>query len=248
MILLIGIKRKDTFEEKREKRNAKKSRNATLSNTQVSICTSCNNTGHSSSRSKECPNHNFTLQELLERNFGSRYQRYTVSLPLKSFVRTADEDAYNEVLEKIKNLSTFLREVVFKAQFFINFYILKHPNNLTNDFFQQNFWYSICRVVNKRFSIQQLQSKYSHILFLEETWTELSGIEDVDLMVEQDNLKNYGQVLSAACQTMATCYNNYYIEGFQNIVANYFIYMVRDTFWVSEKLKKHLLRILTLAF
>lgn len=198
------------------------------------ICKSCNNIGHPSARSKECPNHNYTLTELIERNLGAKYQRYTVSLPLKSFASTVDEDVYNRALEKIKSLSTFLRKVVFKAQLFINFYILRRPNNLTNEFFQQNFWYSICRVVNENLSIAQLQSKYPQILFLADTWTELHGIEGIDLSVKKDGLTNYGQVLSTACESIATCYNNYYIENFQDIIAKYFIYMVRTAFPVSE--------------
>ncbi|KAI7903949.1 uncharacterized protein BX663DRAFT_432711, partial [Cokeromyces recurvatus] len=52
-------------------------------------------------------------------------------------------------------------------------------------------------------------------------------IEGVDLIVKRNGLTNYGQVFSSACEALATCYNNYYIEYFQTFIANYFIYMVR---------------------
>ncbi|KAI8077389.1 uncharacterized protein B0P05DRAFT_544838, partial [Gilbertella persicaria] len=66
------------------------------------------------------------------------------SIPLRSFIRTPDDNAFNVILEKIQGLSLFLREVIFKAQLFVNHYILKHPQGLSNEFFQQNFWYSVC--------------------------------------------------------------------------------------------------------
>ncbi|KAI7902028.1 uncharacterized protein BX663DRAFT_531442 [Cokeromyces recurvatus] len=96
--------------------------------------------------------------------------------------------------------------------------------------FEQNFRYSTCRVVNANMSLKQLSSKYPQILFISDTWIELVGIEGVDLIVKRNGLTNYGQVLSSACETLVTCYNNYYIENFQTFIANYFIYMVRAKF------------------
>lgn len=124
---------------------------------------------------------------------------------------------------------------MFKAKIFINYYILKYPENLVNDFFQKNFWYSLCRVVCKQLSVQEFQAKYTHIQHLEDLWTELNGYQNVDLIVEKEGLTNYGQVLSSACETTATCYNNYYIENFENIICNYYIYMIRREFLVSCK-------------
>ncbi|CEG82063.1 hypothetical protein RMATCC62417_16189 [Rhizopus microsporus] len=74
------------------------------------------------------------------------------------------------------------------------------------------------------------QSKYAHILHLADTWQELNSLDGENLTVAKEGLTNYGQVLSAACETIATSYNNYYIENFQNIVANYFIFMIKTVF------------------
>ncbi|KAI7904418.1 uncharacterized protein BX663DRAFT_550801 [Cokeromyces recurvatus] len=80
-------------------------------------------------------------------------------------------------------------------------------------------------------NISEFTQKYSpQIPFLEETWTELNNIEGVSLRIEVEGLKNYGQVLSTACETVSTCYNNYYVENFENIVSNYFIYILRGAF------------------
>ena len=94
---------------------------------------------------------------------------------------------------------------MFKAKIFINYYILKHPENLVNDFFQQNFWYSLCRVVCKQLPVKEFQTKYTHIQHLENLWTELNGFQNVDLTVEKNGLTKYEQVLSIACETTTTC-------------------------------------------
>lgn len=182
------------------------------------------------------------MKELIQKNLGPQNQRYTVSIPLKSFMSSVDENANNTAVEKIKSLSMFLRKVAFNAQLFVNFYILKHPNSLPNELFKQNFWYSVCRVVYQNLSVQNFQSQYPLIPHLTEVWEELNGVEGVNLTVDKGGLTLYGQVVSSACESIATCYNNYYIENFENIIANYYIYMIRQAFHVSVNLVKYILK------
>ncbi|KAG2200602.1 hypothetical protein INT47_007346 [Mucor saturninus] len=236
-----GLKRKETFEAEKEKSVAKRNRSTASSSSSTLICKSCDTSGHSSARSKLCPNHNYTLQKLIEKDIGAKYQRYTISLPLKGFLNETDDDddRLQKAVNKIQDLSSFLRLVLFKAQIFVNDYILQYPNNLSNEFFQQNFWYSLCRVVCKQLSIKDFQLKYATIHYLEDAWMELNNLEGVNLNVEKDGLKNYGQVLATACETTGTCYNNYYIENFQNIICNYFNYMICKEF---PDLKKSVIR------
>ncbi|KAI8090771.1 hypothetical protein BDF21DRAFT_483754 [Thamnidium elegans] len=42
-------------------------------------------------------------------------------------------------------------------------------------------------------------------------------------------MRNYGQVFSTACETIAMRYNNDCIENFQNTICNYFIYVTLET-------------------
>lgn len=72
---------------------------------------------------------------------------------------------------------------------------------------------------------------------LADTWNELSNMEGVNLTVARDGISNYGQVIATTCETIATSCNNYYVENFQNIAANYFIYMISTAFPVSTKIK-----------
>ncbi|EIE86300.1 hypothetical protein RO3G_11011 [Rhizopus delemar RA 99-880] len=55
-------------------------------------------------------------------------------------------------------------------------------------------------------------------------------MEGVNLTVARDGISNYGQVIATTCETIATSCNNYYVENFQNIAANYFIYMISTAF------------------
>ncbi|KAI7898161.1 uncharacterized protein BX663DRAFT_268768 [Cokeromyces recurvatus] len=154
---------------------------------------------------------------------GALYERYIVSLPLKLFVSASYEDVFDSIiLEKIKKLSVFLWKVIFRAQLFVNYYILKYPDSLSNDFFQQNFWCSVCRLVNKNMTIDDFKQKYSSgIPCLGETWNELNDLEGVSMIVDKEGLSNYGQVLSTACEIVAICYNNFYVENFETIISNY---------------------------
>ncbi|ORE06558.1 hypothetical protein BCV72DRAFT_120817, partial [Rhizopus microsporus var. microsporus] len=212
-----GTKRKDTSDTIKAKKGVKRRRQAATSEAPSStsrvVCSSCQEEGHKSARSRACRNYNLKLKAPKKANS----------------------------LEKIKAISGFVREVIMKAQLFVNCFILKHPNKLTNDFFEQNFWYTISKIVragpdkvksiledyrNRRkersdeenLDVDQLTNAF---VFLSSTTTNGS------LFVEENGLKNYGQSLSAACETVALSYNNYYIENFENIICNYFIYILK---------------------
>ncbi|KAI7892841.1 uncharacterized protein EV154DRAFT_537312 [Mucor mucedo] len=96
-------------------------------------------------------------------------------------------------------------------------------------------------MVYQNLSVQNFQSQYPLIPHLAEVWDELNGVEGVNLTVDKGNLTLYGQVVSSACESIATCYNNYYIENFENIIANYFIYMIRQAFHdIKMPIVKHI--------
>ncbi|GAA5813805.1 hypothetical protein MFLAVUS_007292 [Mucor flavus] len=73
------------------------------------------------------------------------HQRYTLSVPFETLCNDTPNKA--NALKKVKDISSFVRKVLFKAQLFVNHFILQHPTKLINDFFDQNFWYTISRVI-----------------------------------------------------------------------------------------------------
>ncbi|KAL9542597.1 hypothetical protein PS6_009715 [Mucor atramentarius] len=144
-----STQRKDSPALITAKRNAKRSRQASTSTALSSKnnCSSCQEEGHSSARSSQCKNYNPKLPERLQIRLGS-HQRYTLSVPFETLCNDTPNKA--NALKKVKDISSFVREVLFKAQLFVNHFILQHPTKLTNDFFDQNFWYTISRALRER--------------------------------------------------------------------------------------------------
>jgi hypothetical protein len=205
------------------------------------ICKSCGLQGHSTAASHICPNHQFTLKERLSMAFPESYQRFTISLTLKSFLKINKQEEPADKLEQFQRrvieLSTFLRQVVYRAQIFVSYYILSNANsvgNLTNDIFDKIFWYRICRVVYGKITIQQLQNLYPRLRGIQAAFNRLQSMDDVNLLVELNDLVGYGQILSTACETIATSSNNFYVENFEHYLANYFIYKLQAEYNVRN--------------
>lgn len=138
---------------------------------------------------------------------------------------------------------------MFKAQLFVNHFILQHPTKLTNDFFEQNFWYTISIVIRgSSDKVKPTLQAYKDtkkgrpagqnldVDQLASSFVNLSATTNGSLFVSENGLKNYGQSLSTACETVATTYNNYYIENFENIICNYFIYTLKTEYPVSNEI------------
>ena len=172
--------------------------------------------------------------------FPESYQRFTISLTLESFL-TIDEQGEDNKLERyqrrIIEMSSFLRQVVYRAQIFVNYYILRNSNNidnLSNDIVDQKFWYKVCRLIYQNIRVDELQRMYPRLPDIEETFNRLQSLENVNLLVEKNNLVGYGQIVSSACQTIATAYNNFYVENFEHYIGNYFIYKLKVEYAVSN--------------
>ncbi|CEP20186.1 hypothetical protein [Parasitella parasitica] len=192
-----GRKVKDSPEKKEDKASERKRRELESSpSTSVPVvCKSCAQTGHNSARSHDYPNHEFTLAERLCRDLSKSYQRYTVYLPFESFpISEDDQNRLMQYQQTITRLSSFLREVIYKAQVFINYYILHSADSLTNDIFEQNFWYTICRLIYGNITIDVVENNYTRLANTTAAYNELQGLENVDLLVEKEGLTGYGHV------------------------------------------------------
>jgi len=172
--------------------------------------------------------------------FPISYQRYTTSLTLESFI-SPDEEEPNKLeryQERIIRQSSFLREVIYKAQILINYYILNNADNfetLSNDIFDKNFWYRICRLIYCNITIEEVQRLYPRLSNIETVFNDLQGLENVNLLVEKGDLVGYGQIVSSACDTVATAYNNFYVENYETYIGNYFIYRLKVAYTVSNQ-------------
>ncbi|KAH8547815.1 hypothetical protein BGW37DRAFT_509658 [Umbelopsis sp. PMI_123] len=99
-------------------------------------CPSCNSTEHSSTRSKLCPFHSKSTDELLEEAVGKNFERFTRKCPFESVVRSTYRPPLHDAVIK---LSGYLRSVI----------VLNKPVTTTNRFIPvdalQNVWTSLTR-------------------------------------------------------------------------------------------------------
>ncbi|GAA5807494.1 hypothetical protein MFLAVUS_000857 [Mucor flavus] len=179
----------------------------------VMLIQSCGQPGHTTSASRLCPNHEYTIKERLQMAFPTSYQSYTVSLTLKSFIKQ-DEGDPNKLL--------------------VNYYISNSANNnveyLSNDIFEKNFWYRVCRLIYGNINIEELQNFYPRLPGIQAAYNRLQVLDNVNLSVEKQGLVGYGQIVLSACDTIATVYNNFYVENYETYIGNYFIYRLKQEY------------------
>lgn len=141
---------KDTYQRKEDKAEGRRTRlRGSPSSTSSNIvkCKSCGNFGHATAASKACKNHIKNQDGILQEKLGNNFQRYTRKIKFETVLR---DEYKTKFTEKIVTLSAFLKEVIIKAQFFVNYCLIDNKELYNHkDIFQKNFWYSICQLIMK---------------------------------------------------------------------------------------------------
>lgn len=137
-----GKKRKQSETLRQDKRAAKRQRYQVNANV---ICKSCKQSGHSTSRSSSCRNHRATKQETFKENLGVEYRAFTRKIPFDNIV---EEEHARFLKPAILSASNDLRNMIFRAQIFVNYYIILFSHEMEGIdipycIFERNFWYSI---------------------------------------------------------------------------------------------------------
>ncbi|KAI9030657.1 hypothetical protein CLU79DRAFT_785681 [Phycomyces nitens] len=137
-------KRKQSYDVKAEKRNVKRQK---VSN-EATVCKKCKQQGHSSARSPLCGHHILSKEQVLHNNLGDNYKAFTRKLPFDNCV----VNTYKASLKSsIVTACTHLRHLIFRAQIFVNHYIIKALDlTVPKGVFKQQFWYTIIQMVNGR--------------------------------------------------------------------------------------------------
>ncbi|KAG2191249.1 hypothetical protein INT46_011508 [Mucor plumbeus] len=84
----------------------------------------------------------------MNQNLGTGFQSFTRKVPFDTCVK----ERYRSVLkDRILSASEDVRQLLFRAQMFVNYFIILHSNeNISGCNYRQFFWYSICQLVNNR--------------------------------------------------------------------------------------------------
>lgn len=97
----------------------------------------------------------FNISELIQQSLGP-FESKICSFLGRAFMRSLENSSFNKVLEKIdtKSLS------VPKGSFLQDSIICKLLQGLNKELFQQNFWYSVCRLINRNIKIRVFMYLY----------------------------------------------------------------------------------------
>ena len=111
-------------------------------------CINCKSTGHKTSCSADYPRHILSKLEVMNQSLGTGSQSFVRKLPFHTCVK----EQYRSVLKnRILSASEDARQLLFRAQMFVNYFIILHSNeNVPGCIYRQPFWYSICQLVNNR--------------------------------------------------------------------------------------------------
>lgn len=219
-----GKKRKQSFDVKKEKKNAKKQ----VTESDVSpVCSSCSQRGHKSSRSHECRNHRPTKDEVFFSNLGAAHTAYTRKVSLESVVRPE----YAALLQsRIIEASQYIRRVIFGCQLFVNHYCIAHER-APPGVFKQNFWYTISQLVmNKRPTSNALMPAD-----MMASW-DCFRASNPQARVTQAMPTGVSNCFTEVCKDLATQYTNNLVENFEVLVKKYLFFKVQNTFVVSIKI------------
>lgn len=240
--MTTGGKRKDSPQVKSDNSKARKKRVPTSSHsTPARACPACGSIEHGSVRSRDCPHHDFTLAERLSMAFPNGHERYTISIPLQSFLAFEGDPPDNNSTrfqERIITLSSFLKRFTYNAQILVNYYIMfnRNPANMGDVMFEQKFWYTVCRFIFQAITIEQIENKYPILTGFSASYRHL--VQNLgyigNLHVPLEGLVGYGHIVSTACETLAKTYVNFYLENYDSYVANYYIFRIKITFPVRK--------------
>lgn len=192
-----GAKRKQSSNLKQAKRQAKRQKEGTNSTV---ICKSCQQNGHSTSRSRLCPNHNLAKNEVLTRNLGFPYIAFTRKLPLDSIVKSD----YKEILKNKIIVSSREIRIVSRAMLVTNNYcLLKSHDSIPHAIFTQQYWYSVCQLVNGK-KITNSANTPSDLISYWDTFKNTNP----NAVYQQKLIKGVSQHHIEAYKELKTCYNS----------------------------------------
>ncbi|PHZ10767.1 uncharacterized protein RHIMIDRAFT_259850, partial [Rhizopus microsporus ATCC 52813] len=200
-----GTKRRQNSSLKQAKQQAKRQKEGTNSTV---ICKSCQQSGHSTSRSRLCPNHNLAKNEVLARNLGFPYIAFTRKLPLDSIVKSD----YKEIPKnKIIVSSRDTRNIVSRVMLLTNSYSLSKPHDsIPHAVLTQRYWYSVCQLINGK----KIRNNVNTPADLISYWNTFKDTNP-NAVYQQKLIKGASQCLTKACKELETCYNNHIVENFE---------------------------------
>ncbi|KAI8968405.1 hypothetical protein BDF20DRAFT_793511, partial [Mycotypha africana] len=129
----------------------------------------------------------------------------------------------------IIQLAEFTRQVVYRAQLFVNYHITDNYQTMTGHpyLYEQNFWCSICKLIlGKQVRNQQYMDMSVTLAF--------DDFKSKFPTIVYSLKKGYSDSMAAACVTLATTYSNFIVENSENRLKHYARTCLKHLFPVSH--------------
>lgn len=197
----------------------------------MDVCKSCHRTGHKTARSPSCENHIKNKQETFYENLGPEYQAFTRKLPLTTCV-TADH--VQSLKSRIVAACADVRNIVYRAQIFTNYYITlrsQQPDNndIPHCIFRMQYWYSLCQLVNS----QRVTTSTNLAPNMIEVWNVFKSFYP-SIVFHQTLASGTWQCIAEASTELATAYQNNMVEHFESRLTRFLYYRLQNMFMVSN--------------
>jgi hypothetical protein len=159
--------------------------------------------------------------------FPDGYNRTTISLPVSSVIRQGFRTIFTE---HSKLVSEFQRNVVFKTQLFVNYFIISNCVSETpKKIFEQNFWYQICHFTINDIKEGTSQAIYDSVDSFENAYTRFITQRSQAIHFGERPV-GFAQSLSDACVTIKTTYRNFYVETFESRIIQFLKHCLMNAF------------------
>lgn len=173
-----------------------------------------------------------TKQETFLKNLGQGYQAFTRKLPLTTCVKAHH---VRSLQSKIVTASRDVRSIIYRAQIFTNYYIMllseqPYNNDTPHSIFRQQFWYSVCQLVNSRRVTTSTNLPPNMIT----VWNVFKSSYN-SIVYDQTLSSGTSQCLSEACTELATNYQNNIVEHFESRLTYFLYYRLQNIFMVSNE-------------
>jgi hypothetical protein len=99
--------------------------------------------GHKSARSSKCGNYEPRKDAAMKKKLGGAYDHYTIKMSLENWIKMEYKSLFQRNVIKA---SAEVRHVVYRAQLFVNYYLIMH--------IIQNFWSSVFHLIVEKIKFQ----------------------------------------------------------------------------------------------
>jgi hypothetical protein len=169
---------------------------------------------------------------MLNEKLGTNRETFTRKSSFEVSIRPEYRQA---LLEKIYLLSYYSRAIIVKTQLFVNFYVIHHEGPIPAYCFTQNFFYSVMQLIQGRTMTSNTDKCPNDLI---QTWhyykDYLYEILEVDGQEIANNNLRTSDVLTEACVTLSTVYQNHIVENFNGRIYEVFKYKIQTAFPVID--------------